>query len=349
MLIDADDYVRYMARRGLFREDAPAPEADPRVWSIFMHLHGSHAGPLADQPIVLTPGGLGFYRDPLAGSDAFGWALLGAISHPWLPFSVADLLALADEILPTFARDGLDVPTICTDTFDLPGPLAPEHAPGLVWLRSPRARFGGGFADYLASLSADRRKAARHLLARLDALPGLRLDLSSRPPDLRELEFLTDHLTRRWGSDASYALVQSLWPLAVAAVRPAQALFMRAHLQDCLILFAGYILRGDVIFSQSTCRDLDRCPDGLGVAVDLKVIQALAGGPVRHLDPTCRTGLDDPPAIEVAKRKVVNDDACKPLLLAGALGPERTDRLPHLAPTGAWVLRDAAVILGRPA
>ncbi len=349
MLIEAREFVGWMARLGLYRVDAPAPECDPRVWAAFFALHGRFAGDLARAPVVALPGGLALYRDPLADCDTYGWAPLGAISHPTLPHPTTQIVALAAEILPTFARDGISEPQIITDTFEPAGPPAPALERHFVWMRSPRARLGGGFSGYLESLPSARRKAARQLLARFAARPDVCFDLSERPPDGRELEFIVEQLTQQWADDARYAVVQSLWPLAVAQVRPRQALFMRASVAGRLVLLNGFIVRDEVIVSQSTCRDVARCPDGLGVAVDLKVIEALgerADGP-RFLDPTCRTGLDDPPSIEVAKRKVVNEDACKPILLAGALPERLSGEYPHLDAARGWVQRDALVRVGR--
>lgn len=347
MLIEAREFVAWMARLGLYRADARAPECDPRVWAAFFELHARFAGDLARAPVVAIPGGLGLYRDPLADSGTYGWAPLGAISHPALPLPAAQIAALAAEIPATFARDGIAAAPIVTDTFEPGGPTAPERC--FVWMCSPRARLGDGFARYLESLPPARRKAARQLLARFEARRDVRFDLSERPPDDRELEFVVDRLGRQWGDDARYAVVQSLWPLAVARVRPRQALFMRASVGDRLALLNGFIVRDGVIVSQSTCRDAGQCPDGLGVVVDLKVIEALAGradGP-RHLDPTCRTGLDDPPSIEVAKRKVVNEDAYKPILLAGALPERLAAEYPHCDAARGWVLRDQIVQVGR--
>lgn len=349
MLIEAREFVDWMAGLGLYREGAPAPECDPRVWAAFFELHARFAGDLARAEVVAIPGGLGLYRDPLADAGAYGWALLGAISHPRLPLSSGRIAALAAEIPATFVRDGIAASAVVTDTFEAAGSPADERC--FVWMCSPRARLGGGFARYLESLPSARRKAARHLLARFDARRDVSFDLSERPPDARELEFVAEQLARQWGDDARYAIVQSLWPLAVARVRPRQALFLRAAVGERLALLNGFIVRDDVIYSQSTCRDVEACPDGLGVVVDIKVIEALAGrdGGPRWLDPTCRTGLDDPPSIEVAKRKVVNEDAYKPILLAGALPERLAAEYPHHDAARGWVLRDEVVRVGRAA
>lgn len=349
MLIEGREFVAWMAGLALYREGAPAPECDPRVWAAYFELHARFAGDLARAPVVAVPGGLGLYRDPLADSGTYGWALLGAVSHPALPLSAAQIAALAPAITETFARDGVAAPTIVTDTFEPAGPPAEERC--FVWMNSPRARLAGGFARYLEALPAARRKAARQLLARFAAQEDVRFDLSERPPDEGELEFVAERLARQWGGEARYAIVQSLWPVAVARARPGQALFMRAAVAGRLVLLNGFVVRDGVIYSQSTCRDVEACPDGLGVVVDLKVIEALAGrdaGP-RWLDPTCRTGLDDPPAIEVAKRKVVHEDAYRPILLAGALPERLAAECPHYDAARGWVLREAVVRVGRAA
>ncbi|MCY1010802.1 hypothetical protein OV079_35610 [Nannocystis pusilla] len=129
-------------------------------------------------------------------------------------------------------------------------------------------------------------------------------------------------------------------------MRPGQALFMRVYAGDVLAYFNGYLVRGEIITSQSTSRDLELQHDGLGVVIDLKAIARLveAFPAVRRLDPTCRTGLDDPPSIGVAKRKVVNENAYKPVLLVGATPPECAAGLPYFAPGRGWVAGTAGIV-----
>lgn len=349
MLMRAHEYVAWMTRLGRFAETAAAPEHDPRVCAGYLRLHARVLGEPLDAPIVATPGGLGLYEDPLASGGPLGWALVGALSHPVVPLSGPEVVAGAEAIAATLADDGLAGAAVRTDTFELQTPLAPGDPDGdrFAWLSSPRARFAGrDFAGYLGSLTADRRRAARELLARFAEGTGFRFELSPAPPSERELEFVVAQLNRQWQEDAPYALAQHLWPIAVAEVRPAQALFMRVYAGDRLAYFNGYLVRGPVITSQSTCRDLELHHDGLGVVIDLQAIaQIVAGYPsLRYLDPTCRTGLDDPPSIGVAKRKVVNEDSFKAVLLVGAQAQEFAAGLPYFEAGRGWVAGTAGIV-----
>ncbi|PCC71295.1 hypothetical protein SAMN02745121_00835 [Nannocystis exedens] len=341
------EYVGWMTRLGRFGESAAAPEHDPRVCARYLELHARWLGGPLEAPVVAVPRGLGFYRDPLADGGAWAWALVGALSHPVVPLAGPEIVAAAEAIAATLADDCGDS-LVMTDTFEAEGLGEPTAAAGesFAWLSSPRARFAGSFSEYLASLTADRRRAARELLARFDESAGFRFALTPEPPSEAELTWVAGQLSRQWGEDAGYALAQHLWPVAVAAVRPAQALFMRVHDRDALAYFNGYLVRGDVITSQSTSRNLDLRHDGLGVVIDLKAIARLidAFPAVRRLDPTCRTGLDDPPSIGVAKRKVVNEDAYKPVLLLGETTPECAAGLPRFVPGRGWVAGTAGIV-----
>jgi hypothetical protein len=347
MLMSAQEYVDWMTRLGRFGESAAAPEHDPRVCARYLRLHARWLGGPLEAPVMAVPGGLGFYRDPLAGGGAFAWALVGALSHPVVPLAGPEIAAAAEAIAAAMADDCGDS-RVMTDTFEAEG-LGEPTAPGgerFAWLSSPRARFDGTFSEYLASLTADRRRAARELLARFDESAGFRFVLSPEAPSEAELTWVAEQLTRQWGEDAGYALAQHLWPLAVAEVRPGQALFMRVYAGDRLAYFNGYLVRGAVITSQSTSRDLELHHDGLGVVIDLLAIARLidAFPAVRRLDPTCRTGLDDPPSIGVAKRKVVNENAYKPVLLIGTPTPECAAGCPHFAPGQGWVAGTAGIV-----
>ncbi|MFZ6179996.1 hypothetical protein [Nannocystis pusilla] len=347
MLMSVQEYVGWMTRLGRFSESAAAPEHDPRVCARYLQLHARWlGGPLA-APVVAVAGGLGFYRDPLAGGSAWTWALVGALSHPVVPLAGSEIIAAAEAIAATLADDWGDS-QVMTDTFEAEGLGEPTSAGGeaFAWLASPRARFDGTFSDYVASLTADRRRAARELLARFDEAAGFRFELTPEPPSEAELAWIAEQLARQWGEDAAYALAQHLWPVAVAEVRPGQALFMRVYAGETLAYFNGYLVRGEVITSQSTSRNLELQHDGLGVVIDLKAIARLveAFPAVRRLDPTCRTGLDDPPSIGVAKRKVVNENAYKPVLLVGATPPECAAGLPHFAPGRGWVAGTAGIV-----
>ena len=146
-----------------------------------------------------------------------------------------------------------------------------------------------------------------------------------------------------------YALLQTLWSMAVAAVMPERARFMRVRYQGVLAFLNSFILRDDVIIAQATCKNEDMSLDGLGIYIDFKTIELMSGrGPIRHLDPTCRTAAGAAEAIEIAKRKVVNEDARKPVFLVGHDLPALDVAYPHVAPGRGWIVPEAPAVTGRP-
>jgi hypothetical protein len=308
---------------------------------------------MQDLQIVLTPEGLGFYKDPLDAQTIYTWALLGAICHPILPFSPHRLTACLNQTLEVFARAGITEPTIVTETFELKASPEPERTGSFLWINSPRARIYGTFDTYVSSLSSSRRQQMRHLFDCYAESKGFRFEFSDRIPDTKETDFILENLGRRWGmTDTPYAVVQNLWPIAVSAVMPDRSRFMRVYYKGVLAFLNAFILRDDVIIAQSTCKNTELSFDGLGVAIDFKAIQLLSGRDSRicHLDPTCRmTVLDDAPNIGIAKRKVVNENAHKRTFLAGYGLPALDVPYPHLDPVKHWVIPEAPVVIGRPA
>jgi hypothetical protein len=92
MLLNPREYLAELERAGLHSPSSPVPEHTAAVWNTFLELYDSHIGSSCDIELVVTPSGLGFYRDPLdAESDIYTWALTGALCHPILPFSPAQL------------------------------------------------------------------------------------------------------------------------------------------------------------------------------------------------------------------------------------------------------------------
>lgn len=350
-LVSPHEFLAELERRGLVAAGARVPEHDAEVWRTYLGLYTSFVADPRDIAIVLTPAGLGFYCDPLDDNEAYVWALTGAICCPTLPLSPGQLITAMAGALEAFDAVGIAAPAIVTEAFGMLGPPDPSLDDRFVWLRSPRACFTDGFEAYVRSLSKSRRQQLRGLLARYDEPHGFTFELSTRGPDAAELDFVEDHLRRRWGpEDAPFALVQSLWATAVARVMPEHARFMRVRHHGALVFLNGFVVRDDLIVSQCTCKHEGLDFDGLGTLVDFAVIRALceAGSGIRRLDPTCRLSLFDPPSIEVAKRKVVNEDARRPLLLAGHGLPSLEVPAPRLDPVRGWVIPEQPAVLGRP-
>ena len=354
MLSTPHEYIALLERRGLFSPSAPIPEQNTRVWAAYFELYQHHIGGLEDVSLVVTPEGLGFYHDPLVedplGGHVYAWALVGAICHPILPFSSATIIDSAESVLDAFARCGITRPAIVTETFETSAPPSPREESHFLWLNSPRAEFRTDFQSYAASLSSSRRHHLRRFTERFSAAAGFTFDFSDERPDSGEVDFMLTNLHRRWGADdMGYALLQTLWPMAVAAVMPGRARFMRVRHKGVLSFLNSFILRDDVIIAQATCKNEDMSFDGLGIYIDFKTIEVLSGGPICHLDPTCRTAAGAPETIEIAKRKVVNENARKPVFLAGYDLPALEVAYPHFAPGRGWIVPETPVVTGRPA
>jgi hypothetical protein len=351
-LVSPHEFFAELERRGLVSAGACVPEHDTEVWRTYLGLYASLVADPRDIPIVLTPEGLGLYRDPLDEHDVYVWAPMGAICCPTLPLPPARLVTALERVLEAFDAVGIAEPTIATETFEMIGPSDPSLDDRFVWLESPRAGFIDGFEGYTASLTKDRRQQMRRLFERYSEAEGFSFELSTRGPDAGELDFIVENLERRWGpEDAPFALVQSLWAAAVARVMPEHARFMRVRQHDVLAFINGFVVKGDLVISQCTCKNEALQFNGLGALVDLAVIRALCRAPsgIRRLDPTCRLSLFDPPSIEVAKRKVVNENARRPLVLAGHRLPSLEVPVPHLDPVRGWVIPETLAVLGRPA
>ncbi len=278
MISTPHEYVALLERRGLFSPSASIPEQNTTVWAAYFDLYQQHIGSLQDVSIVVTPEGLGFYHDPLVedplGSHVYAWALVGAICHPILPFSPATIIASADSILDTFSRCGITRPAIITESFEMSAPPSPREENHFLWLNSPRAAFQADFQTYAASLSSSRRHHLRRLTERFSTAAGFTFDFSDARPGSGEIDFMLTNLQRRWGAgDMGYALLQTLWPISVAAVMPERARFMRVRHQGALSFLNSFILRDDVIIAQATCKNEDMSFDGLGIYIDFKTIE----------------------------------------------------------------------------
>lgn len=352
MIFGPHDYLNVMEKLRLFSTEHIVPDCNSLVWRAYLDLYETHLGGTDKLQIVCTPGGLGFYLDPLEVTDWHSWALLGPISHPTLPFTAEQLVTRSRDIFETFIADGIDAPCIVTETFDLLGP--PSHENHFLWINSPRARIHDDFEAYASGLTASRRKQMRRLFRTYNKDPDFRFDFSARTPNTAELDFIIAQTKKRWEADWDYALVQSLWPIAVSMIQPSSARFMRVYYKNELAFINAYIVRDTVLLSQSTCRNEDMFHSGLGVMIDFKAIETLsgAGTTLRHLDPTCRTcAIEECESIVIAKREVVNEDNAKPLFMAGYELPlsDIGAETPHLCPKKGWVLPSATSVIGKAA
>ncbi len=319
MRLSAWDYLGLMEKLRLFGQNSLLPECHPGVWRAYLDLYRAFIGDPKDMEIVSTENGLGFSLDPLTGDDLYRWALLNPVSHPHIPFSADTIVDHAEDIGRTFREEGIDHFCILTDSFEFPEAASLSSRNHFGWLNSPQALIHDRFEDYAVSLTAPRRKQMRRLYRSYDEDKGFRFDFSDRPPDAAETDFIDGHTRRHWGEAWEYALAQFLWQIAAAGTIPSCARFMRVYDRDRLLYINGYILRGDTLYSQCTCRNMDTFHSGLGTLIDFKAIEVLSGNADIHIvDPTCGAALFHQETISVAKREIVNTNRQRPFLCMGA-------------------------------
>jgi hypothetical protein len=267
MHLSARDYIGHMESLGLFRAGHAVPEFNTGVWRDYLDLYDTHVGQADSIKVSVTPEGLGFYRDELAGWDFYTWALLGPLSHPRVPFTARDIIHRA----PAIAALCADVPVI-TETFIPEDDCAGD--PHFGWICSPQAHIAASPESYAASLAPKRRKQRARLYREYDD-PSYRFDFSANPVTDDECAFILDQTRARWGEEAPYALTQALFPLAAARNVPDAVRFMRVYHGDDLLFFNTYLVRGAVMTSQSTTRNMAAETRGLGVIIDFRAIDLL--------------------------------------------------------------------------
>lgn len=315
-ILGATEYLDFMARAGLFSASAAVPEHNTAVWRAYRRLVAEWTPAAAREPTIhLLCDRFGLFLDPADdGREGLNWALVTPIVDPCLPLRRDEFERALPGLIEAIGAAGL---TVLTDTFCLVDGYPERPARPLIGLHSPIAALADDFAAYGQSLTGHRRRKYQRL-ARAFGDPRFRVELSPRPLSERELGFAADNLRRRWGADDyAYAMIQTLWTEAVAAVMPAQALYTRLYERDRLIFVQTMVIRLGGLYAQSIFKSEDEFHDGVAAWIDFATIRSLCGGPHRFLDPSCRATFSDPPSIGVAKRATVNTDVVKPLLAVG--------------------------------
>lgn len=320
--LSVGDYIAHADAQGFLSENATAVENDPRTLKTYFDLLRAHY-PEDDEPVVkIYAGGYGFYLDPIdAERDGLNWAMSTPVIDGSIGVSAgrfaADLPALCNSVL-----DAGDV--IFTDSFsynDGYGDLQKEGT--LVRLHSPVADIAMPFDRYLESLTSERRKKYRRMVSDFES-SSLTFKMSDQPLTSQEMEMIRTNLETKWGEEAGYAFRQTLYARAAQTVRPQQCLVMRVMDGDALVFVQTMIVRGTHIYCQSIAKDEQKFFSGLAAFTDFKCIEALCANPAyKVFDPSCRTSLNDPESIGIAKRATVNKDFVKSLLVIGMpLSPE---------------------------
>ncbi len=316
------DYIDHQTKGGIFSQSSPFPENDPRVLKEFYtRLKNEGANVDAIEVIVLADR-YGFYLNDL-DTDREGWNVAGSSSLIDINIGIDYAGFVAD--LPKL-REQASKP-IFTDSFSFKdgyGSSTEQHE-SLVWLNSPVATLDQAFEPYLESLTSERRKKYRRSVADFEKT-NLRFEMSDRGLTSQELDFVKTNLEKKWAEEAGYAFRQTLWADVVQKIRPEQFLMMRVYDADKLVFVQTMIIKGASVYCQSITKDEGSFYNGLAAFTDFECIKALCGkSPYAIFDPSCRTSLDDPESIGIAKRATVNKNCVKPILAIGKnFSPEMT-------------------------
>lgn len=310
------DYIDHMTTRGLFSDDAPFAEHSPAILHAFFNSMRRYDYDGLSVPVTCLMDRYGFFIDAIDNERiGINWA-----NSTWM---VDTTLAVSREQfmadLPAL-RDALGDQPVMTDTFAFINGFLPEGtAHDITALYSPVARFDGNYETYVESLSQERRKKYRRFVKDFDTY-ALTFSLTDEPLTSAELSFAWDQLSAKWGEDsAQFAFAQTIWAHAVSQARPIDVLFMRVRDKDRLVFVQTVLKRRGGWVTQSIFRDNETFYDGIAPYTDFKTIEALCTKGPSYLDPSCRTGFEDPDSIGIAKRATVNDNFLKPVFLAGTL------------------------------
>ena len=309
------DYIALMTEKGLFSAGARFAEHDPAVIDSFYGAMRAYDYDGYAVPVTVAANTYGFFRDALDDDrTGINWAGSTWMVDYTLPVSRAQFLSDMNAI-----RDELGE-AVLTDTFAFnDGYIPPGGALPIAALNSPVAVFGNDYNAYIETLSQERRKKYRRFAKDFETY-ALDFTLSAEPLSPAELSFAWDHLFAKWGDySALFAFAQTLWAQSVAKARPGHALFMRVHDKGKPVFVQTVLNRHGGWYTQSIFKDNDAFYDGIAAYTDFKTIESLSAKGPSFLDPSCRTGLEDPESIGIAKRATVNTDIIKPVFVAGAV------------------------------
>lgn len=311
--VSMKDYIARMQAKGLFADDAPFAEHSPAILDSFFTAMRAYDYDGYNLPVTIAADRYGFFRDALDDERiGLNWALSTWMVDVTVPATHAEFM----RDLPAL-RAALGDAAVMTDTFAFTDGYI--DTPDLPALNSPVAAFGADYNAYVEGLSQERRKKYRRFAKDFE---GYALDFSLTPAPLTaaELSFGWDQLFARWGDySALFAFAQTLWAQSVATARPDDALFMRVSDKGRLVFVQTVLRRRGGWVTQSIFKDNEAQYDGIAAYTDFKTIEALCAKGPSFLDPSCRTGFEDPESIGIAKRATVNKDVIKPVFLSGAL------------------------------
>jgi hypothetical protein len=254
--MDWPEYIAQQIKTGVYAENSPFPENDPRVLREFLSL-------VKDGPAEITvlADRYGYFFDACdvgrEGANVVGSSSLIDVN---LGVGYADFV----KDLPVICEQAAGRIRIITDTFSFADGYGDGNPAleGLHWLNSPVAAINMSWEAYLESLTTERRKKHRRSCADFEKT-NLKFALSDQALTTAELDWVQTNLQRKWGDDADYAYRQTLWSHAVGKFRPNQNLTMRVTDADKLVFVQTMVVKGDAVYCQSIAKDEDRFYNGL--------------------------------------------------------------------------------------
>lgn len=310
--------------RVLSVQEAIYPEHNAKVWDSFFSYRQDFPDmqDCMDVPVTLALGRYAFAPDPFdTERDGLNWALSASV----VDFPIQSTFSQFKSDINAL-RDILDIPVVTDSFMFLDGYGTPDYASDLVGLNSPVAKFEQNFSVYLDTLTSERRKKFRRSDEELKP-HSFRFELSQTPISEKEFDWIVTNLKARWGDDYLYALMQTIWSIAVSRHYGDRFYVMRVYDKNNIVFMQTLIVRNNSIMCQSIVKDESVSFNGIASYTDFQCVMALSGRGFTVFDPSCRTGLNDPESIGIAKRATVNFNVVKPILITGQAVPAQVQKL----------------------
>ena len=191
-ILGFDDYIKHQSARGVFKEDAIAPECDPRVLSSYNKYVRNEYPKDIEAPITMFCGKYGFHRDAM---DAERAGLAWALSTPLVDACIGVTFDEFNKDLPQLNAQ-LSSDVIISDTFSFNDGFGSQNK-NIIGMHSPVADITQNFDAYLESLTSERRKKYRRMVTDFEKTP-LTFKLSVNVTDISEIKFAFENEKASW-------------------------------------------------------------------------------------------------------------------------------------------------------
>ncbi|MBI1301511.1 MAG: hypothetical protein GC137_07620 [Alphaproteobacteria bacterium] len=334
-----------MRLKNLYVDSSFVPEFNSSVWERYLELYKAHIKGYDSLQIHLFEDIYGFYCDPLDEKTCLSWALAGPIPHFKVPFKALQIIENANKVCASLQdRLGEDA-KIVTDTFEFlddAGIVENAFESHFLWVNSPVASIEHGFDTYTQSLNSKRRNKFKTAWQAHDN-ESFTCKIDSNLT-IEDLDFVLENCAAKWKEDQEYALVQFLWAKAVSDILPQRIHVLRIYERDRLEILKAYITKGSVGHVQATIRRHDSQSAGLSSYADYQFMKRAFDIGLRAIDPNCRSSTDDPEAIVISKRSIVNKNAVRPIFLAGKMDSNQKNY--PFAHREKWINSNNLTIIG---